>query len=43
MHPNSDAVLSCLPSCIGAGAKYQEITSAEFLEARMREIGLLAK
>ena len=43
MHPNSDAVLRCLPSCVGTGAKYPEIAAAEFLERRLREIGLLAK
>jgi isopenicillin N synthase-like dioxygenase len=41
MHPNNDAVLSCLPSCKGAGAKYPDITAGEFLEQRLREIGLI--
>jgi isopenicillin N synthase-like dioxygenase len=42
MHPNPDAVLSCLPSCEGAtGAKYPPITSEEFLFQRLREIGLM--
>ncbi len=41
MHPNSDVMLSCLPSCIGAGAKYSDIRAGAFLEQRLREIGLL--
>jgi isopenicillin N synthase-like dioxygenase len=41
MHPNSDVVLSCLPSCRGAGARYSDITAGEFLEKRLREIGVI--
>jgi isopenicillin N synthase-like dioxygenase len=41
MHPNNEAVLSCLPSCIGAGAKYADIAAGEFLEQRLRQIGLI--
>lgn len=41
MHPNPDAVLSCLPSCKGAGAKYPDILAEDFLKQRLREIGLL--
>jgi isopenicillin N synthase-like dioxygenase len=41
MHPNTDAVLSCLASCRGAGAKYPDVTAGEFLEQRLREIGLI--
>jgi isopenicillin N synthase-like dioxygenase len=41
MHPNSDVVLSCLPSCIGTGAKYPDITAGTFLAQRLREIGLI--
>jgi isopenicillin N synthase-like dioxygenase len=40
MHPNSDAVLECIPSCIGKGVKYPPITSDKFLKERLREIGL---
>lgn len=40
MHPNPDAVLSCLPSCRGDGAKYPDITANAFLMQRLREIGL---
>ncbi len=41
IHPNPDAMLSCLPSCVGTGAKYADITSQDFLMQRLREIGLL--
>lgn len=41
MHPNPQAVLSCLPSCRGAGAKYSDITAGDFLMQRLREIGLI--
>ncbi len=41
MHPNPDALLTCLPSCAGDGAKYPPITSEEFLLQRLREIGLI--
>jgi isopenicillin N synthase-like dioxygenase len=40
MHPNSDAILSCLDSCRGEGAKYPDILSDDFLQQRLREIGL---
>jgi isopenicillin N synthase-like dioxygenase len=41
MHPDLQVVLSCLPSCRGSGARYTEITAGEFLETRLREIGLV--
>lgn len=41
MHPNPEAILSCIPSCRGAGAKYADISSHDFLMQRLREIGLL--
>jgi isopenicillin N synthase-like dioxygenase len=41
MHPNPEAMLSCLPSCKGAGAKYPDITAHDFLMQRLREIGLI--
>lgn len=40
MHPRSDAVLSCLPSCVGDGAKHPDITAGDFLKQRLKEIGL---
>jgi len=41
VHPHSKAMLSCLPSCVGAGAKYADITAGDFLSQRLREIGLM--
>lgn len=41
MHPNPNAILSCLPSCRGAGAKYPDISGGDFLMQRLREIGLI--
>jgi isopenicillin N synthase-like dioxygenase len=41
MHPNPEAILSCIPSCRGQGAKYPDISSHDFLMQRLREIGLL--
>ena len=40
MHPDADVVLSCLSSCVGAGAKYPDIRAGTFLEQRLQEIGL---
>lgn len=40
MHPNPDAVLSCIDSCRGTGAKYEDITSEDFLMQRLQDIGL---
>ena len=40
MHPHSDAVIECIPSCRGAGAKYPPITADQFLKQRLKEIGL---
>lgn len=40
MHPNSDAMLTCIPACEGEGAKYPPILADEFLKERLREIGL---
>ncbi len=41
MHPNPEAILSCIPSCKGTGAKYADISSHDFLMQRLREIGLI--
>lgn len=41
MHPNSDVLLECLPSCIGNGAKYPSVRADAFLEERLRAIGLI--
>jgi len=40
MHPNSDALLECVDSCKGDGAKYSPILADDFLKQRLREIGL---
>ena len=40
MHPRESTSLRCLPSCVGVGAKYPEITAGEYLAERLREIGL---
>jgi isopenicillin N synthase-like dioxygenase len=40
MHPHSDALLECIPSCVGDGAKYPPITADAFLKQRLKEIGL---
>lgn len=40
MHPNPDAMLSCIPSCRGEKAKYPDILANDFLFERLREIGL---
>ncbi len=40
VHPHSKASLKCLPSCIGNGEKYSEITAGDFLTQRLKEIGL---
>lgn len=40
IHPNPEAVLTCLPSCEGQGRKYPDILAQEFLMQRLREIGL---
>ncbi|QDK36519.1 isopenicillin N synthase family oxygenase [Bdellovibrio sp. NC01] len=41
LHPHPQAMLSCLPSCKGTGAKYTDISSHDFLMQRLREIGLI--
>lgn len=40
VHPHSNAVLECLPSCVGQGAKFPPITAGDFLMQRLKEIGL---
>lgn len=42
LHPHSHARLDCLPQCAGpGGSKYPAITAGEFLEQRLRDIGLM--
>mgnify|MGYP003666168906 FL=1 len=38
---NPDDGGSCIPSCVGNGAKYEDITAGDFLNQRLREIGLI--
>jgi isopenicillin N synthase-like dioxygenase len=40
MHPNPDALLTCIPSCRGEAAKYGDILANDFLYERLRDIGL---
>lgn len=40
MHPNPDAMLTCIPSCSERGPKYPDILANDFLFERLREIGL---
>lgn len=40
MHPRSEVVLDCLPSCLHAGSPEPPITAGDFLHQRLREIGL---
>jgi len=40
LHPRPDAVLSCIESCRGDGAKHSDITAGAFLRRRLEEIGL---
>lgn len=42
LHPRSDMDLSCLPSCTnnGLNLNYPPITAGEYLDERLREIGL---
>ena len=40
MHPNPDAVLSCIDSCRGAGARYPDITERDLRMERLRAIGI---
>jgi isopenicillin N synthase-like dioxygenase len=40
VHPHSNAMLSCIESCKGDGAKYEDITAGDFLIQRLKEIGL---
>lgn len=42
LHPRSDMDLTCLPSCVDAAhpKAYEDITAGEYLDERLREIGL---
>jgi isopenicillin N synthase-like dioxygenase len=40
MHPTPETSLTVLESCVGEGAKFDPITAGEYLNERLREIGL---
>lgn len=42
LHPKSDMDLTCLPSCVDKDhpKQYEDITAGEYLDERLREIGL---
>ncbi|MCU0324109.1 MAG: isopenicillin N synthase family oxygenase [Spirosomaceae bacterium] len=42
MHPRADMDLTCLPSCVDAQnpKRYENMTAGEFLDERLRELGL---
>lgn len=41
VHPHPEASLNCLPSCVGSGAKFPDISAHTFLEQRLEQIGLM--
>lgn len=41
VHPHPEAMLECIPSCVGSGAKYPPVSAHESLMERLREIGLM--
>jgi isopenicillin N synthase-like dioxygenase len=42
LHPKSDMSLACLPGCVDEGhpKAYEDVTAGEYLDERLREIGL---
>jgi isopenicillin N synthase-like dioxygenase len=40
MHPTPGTSLEVLPSCVGDGAKFEPVTAGEFLDERLKAIGL---
>jgi isopenicillin N synthase-like dioxygenase len=43
MHPTPETSLKVIASCIGDGAKMPEITAGDYLDERLREIGLATR
>ncbi len=41
IHPKTDAPLKCIPSCLGKGSKYPEVSAGDFLLERLKELGLM--
>lgn len=42
VHPHSQASLACLPNCVNDKKLYADITAGEFLQVRLKEIGLIS-
>ena len=40
VHPHSEAILSCIATCLGDGAQFPDIKAHDFLKQRLKEIGL---
>lgn len=40
VHPHSNAMLSCIPSCKGQGEESEDILAGDFLIQRLKDIGL---
>jgi len=40
LHPRSEMDLTCLESCVNGDKAYEPITAGEYLDERLREIGL---
>ena len=41
VHPHPEAMLECIPSCVGDGAKFPPVSAHESLMERLKEIGLM--
>ena len=41
VHPHPDAILKCIPSCVGEGEKYPPVKAQICLEERLKDIGLM--
>lgn len=41
VHPNPEAILECIPSCVGDGAKFPPVSAHEALMERLKDIGLV--
>lgn len=41
VHPHPEAMLECIPSCVGDGAKFEPIQAQQCLEQRLKAIGLM--
>ena len=41
VHPHPEAMLECIASCEGEGAKFPPVSAHESLQERLKEIGLM--